>query len=108
MDVHATRTNCLTGGHPSAAMLPLDYATDREALTAALPTIGLTEPADARLMWIRNTLDVAEVECSAAYLEEARGRSDLTILCDPRPLPLNGEGMLPGVNEFVAADAAAS
>ncbi len=108
MDVHATRTNCLTGGHPSAAMLPLDYPTDREALTAALPTIGLTEPADARLMWIRNTLDVAEVECSAAYLEEAHGRSDLTVVCDPRPLPLDDEGMLPGVHEFAAADATAS
>ena len=25
-----TRINCLTGGHPTAAMMPLDYATDRE------------------------------------------------------------------------------
>ena len=44
MDVKITRINCLTGGHPTAAMLPLDYATDRECLDDALPTIGLTEP----------------------------------------------------------------
>ena len=76
-------------------MLPLDYPTDREILDAALPTIGLTEPPHAKLMWIHNTLDVAEVECSAAYLDEARERPDLTILHDPRPLPLDATGNLP-------------
>ena len=74
MDAKITRINCLTGGHPTAAMLPLDYPTDRECLDAALPTIGLTEPPHAKLMWVHNTLDVAEVECSVAYLNEARER----------------------------------
>jgi len=41
MNAKITRINCLTGGHPTAAMLPLDYATDTECLEAALPTIGL-------------------------------------------------------------------
>ena len=94
-DVKITRINCLTGGHPTAAMLPLDYASDKEILDAALPTIGLTEPPQAKLMWIHNTLEVAEVECSVAYLNEARERSDLTILRDPRPLPLDAAGNLP-------------
>jgi hypothetical protein len=95
LDVRITRINCLTGGHPTAAMLPLDYATDKECLDAALPTIGLTEPPQAKLLWARNTLDVAEVECSEAYLSEARERSDLEIIKDPRPLPLDAEGNLP-------------
>ena len=54
-------------------MPPLDYETDREMLTAALGTIGLTEPADAKLLWIADTLHLAEVECSAAYLAEPAG-----------------------------------
>jgi hypothetical protein len=95
MDETITRINCLTGGHPTAAMAPLDYATDRECLDAALPTIGLTEPPQAKLMWAHNTLDVAEVECSVAYLNEARERSDLEVIKDPRPLPLDGAGNLP-------------
>jgi len=98
MDVHATRTNCLTAGYVTAAMVPVHYPTDREVLAAALPTIGLTDPPDARLMWIRNTLDVAEVECSVAYLDEARRRDDLEIIRDPRPLPLAGDGRLPEVS----------
>ncbi|MCY3757795.1 MAG: hypothetical protein OXG96_08745, partial [Acidobacteria bacterium] len=52
------------------------------------------EPPDARLLWIRNTMALAEVECSAAYLEEARGREDLAILTGPRPLSFNAEGNL--------------
>ena len=59
-----------------------------------LTQIGLTEPPDARLMWIRNTKEIAEVECSAAYLEEARGRGDLEILTDPRPLTFDAAGNL--------------
>ena len=90
-----TRINCLTGGHPTAAMVPLDYASDRECLDIALPTIGLTEPPDAKIMWAHNTLDVAEVECSVAYLGEARERNDLEIVRDPRPLPLDAAGNLP-------------
>jgi hypothetical protein len=95
MDVNITRINCLTGGHPTAAMLPLDYETDREMLDAMLPTIGLTEPPDARVMWIRNTLDVAEVECSTAYFAAAQARADLQIIIPPRALPLDEAGNLP-------------
>ena len=68
-------------------------------LEAALVTVGLVEPPQARLLWIADTLHLAEVECSAAYLDEARGRSDLTILTTPRPLPLDAAGNLPDWDE---------
>jgi hypothetical protein len=78
-------------------MVPLDYPTDTELLDTAFPLIGLTDPADAKLLWIRSTLDVVEVECSSTYLEEARERDDLQILTDPRPMPFDAKGMLPNV-----------
>jgi hypothetical protein len=108
MDPVATRINCLTGGHPTAAMLPLDYPSDREILDAALPTIGLTDPPHARLMWIHNTLDVREVECSEAYWSEAQGRNDLQVLCPPRVLPWDDRGNLPAVRSLAAGDSIAS
>ena len=98
MDRQITRINCLTGGHPTAAMQPLDYPTDRECLDAALATIGYIEPHDARLMWIHNTLDVLEVECSAAYLPEVAGRDDLEVIVSLRPMPLDEQGNLPDGN----------
>ena len=69
-------------------------------LHAVLPLIGLTDPPDAKLMWIRNTLDVAELECSAAYWDEAQSHEDLDILSEPRPLPLDTPGMLPEMKEL--------
>jgi hypothetical protein len=95
LDVKITRINCLTGGHPTAAMLPLDYPTDREMLDMALPTIGMIEPDRVALQWIHNTLEVAELECSSVYWNEAKSRTDLTILTDPRPLPFDADGNLP-------------
>jgi hypothetical protein len=100
MDVEKTRINCLTAGHISAAMLPMDFPTDRDVLDAALPTIGLREPCDARVVWIRNTLDVREVECSAAYVDQARQRSDLEVLSPLRDLPFDSHGRLPLIAEL--------
>ncbi len=95
MDVPSTVTNCVTANHPTGAMIPIHFETDREVLSAALGSIGLRAPADARLIWIQNTLQLAEVEVSAAYWQAAQGRSDLQILTDLRPLPWNGRGQLP-------------
>ena len=98
VDVEVTRINCLTAGHVAAAMLPLDYPTDRAAIEVALPTIGLVAPEKSKIVWIKNTLELGEVECSAAYLDEARSRSDLTILVELRPLPFDADGNLAGVS----------
>ena len=94
-DWAATRSNVLTSGHISAVMPPLDYETDREMLETALGTVGLIEPVDARVLWIADTLHLAELECSAAYLDTARKRDDLELLTPLRPLPFDEQGNLP-------------
>jgi len=94
-DIAATRLNAITAGHAAAAMLPLDYETDREMLEAAFVAAGRTDPRSARLLWIANTLELSELECSAAYLEEAASRDDLEILTPLRELPLDAAGNLP-------------
>jgi hypothetical protein len=93
-DINATRINCLTAGHVAAAMLPLDF-----------PTIGMIAPADAKVLWIHNTLELAELECSAAYLDEAHQRDDLEIASELRPLAFDAAGNLP--REGMRARAAA-
>ena len=95
VDVEKTRINCLTAGHISAAMMPLDYPTDRATIEAALKTIGMVGPESAGIVWIRNTLELAEVACSSAYLEEARRRPDLEVISEPRAWPFDPAGNLP-------------
>ena len=99
-DFPATRLNALVGCHMAAAMTPLDYETDREMLETALGTIGLAEPPDAKFLWIANTLQLVEVECGAAYLEEAGRRKDLEILTPARDLPFDAAGNLPELGSW--------
>ena len=95
MDHRTTWINGMTAGHLEAVKTPPTFATDREILDAALTTIGLTPPAQARLQWIRNTSDLQQVECSVAYLEEARRRDDIEVITEAREMPLDAAGNLP-------------
>ncbi|MEX2188673.1 MAG: lactate racemase domain-containing protein [Pirellulales bacterium] len=95
MDPKITAINCITGSHPTAAMIPVHFETDKEVLEAALATIGLVEPQNAKLVWIHNTLDLVEIVCSTAYLETAQANKNLEILGSPAELPLEMGGMLP-------------
>ncbi|HMK13374.1 MAG TPA: lactate racemase domain-containing protein [Acidimicrobiales bacterium] len=95
MDVAVTRLNALTAGNLPAAMVPVDYETDAEIIDVVLPLLGLRSPSEARVMWIRSTLDIEVVACSEALLEEARLRDDIHVLGDVWPLPLGSDGNLP-------------
>ncbi len=99
-DWEATRLNVLSSGRVSAAMAALDYETDQDVLDVALKTVGLAPPEQVRLLWIADTLHLAEVECAEIYLDEARNRSDLEILTPPRNLPWDADGNLPDLGYF--------
>jgi hypothetical protein len=94
VDPEKTRINCMTGGHPTAAMMPVVYDRDCDAIEAALQTIGMIEPHQARIIQISNTLQVAEVLVSEAYRSELRGRTDLTAVGEPTPLKFDASGNL--------------
>ncbi|MCC7083846.1 MAG: DUF2088 domain-containing protein [Pirellulales bacterium] len=94
-DWKVTWLNCITSGNIGFGMMPIHMSTDRELIDAAISTIGLTEAIDSKILWIKNTLQLAEVECSTRYLEEARLREDLEIIAPPRRLPLDAAGNLP-------------
>jgi hypothetical protein len=72
MNYRATVINCLTAGYPEGASLPVHFDSDREAIDAALAVIGRRDPHDARILHIRNTLDLEELEVSEPCLSEPR------------------------------------
>jgi hypothetical protein len=94
IDARITAINCLTGGHPTAAMVPIAYDTDREVIAAALPTLGLVEPARARVVQIADTLHLGEVLVSEAYLPEVKSRKDLEVIAGPFEMAFDREGNL--------------
>jgi hypothetical protein len=96
VDFHATYTNVLTASATRGAMLPIIFQTDREAIEGALKTIGLTEPPDARLARIKNTLELECLQVSEALLPEIREHSDLEILGGPFEFQFTENGDLVG------------
>ena len=73
---------------------PATHETDREAIETALSCIGLTAPENARVIRIKNTLMLGEIEVSEAYLPEVAKRGDLTPLGDPTPLGFEVTGTI--------------
>jgi hypothetical protein len=97
IDPVVTRINCITGNHPEAAMIPITFDTDREAVEAALTTIGMIAPQDARIIQIADTLHLTRVRVSAAYFDAVRASDRLQFCSDPYPCPFDADGWLSDV-----------
>src|SRR5216117_533479 len=97
IDMKPTLINCITACAPNGAKIPATYENDREAIETALSCIGLTPPENARVLRIRNTLMLDEIEISEALLPEVAKREPLTRLGDPAPLAFDVAGRLRAV-----------
>ncbi|MCY3762534.1 MAG: lactate racemase domain-containing protein [Gemmatimonadetes bacterium] len=96
IDLEATAINTMTGNHPSAGAVPISFDSDRKVLEAALSTCGLVEPPDARVMRIRNTLDVEEILVSEACEKEVARLDELSVVEPPREMQFDAnDDLLP-------------
>jgi hypothetical protein len=94
MNYKATVINCLTAGYPEGAFLPVHFDTDREVFEAALKIVGSREPDEARVMHIKNTLMLEELEVSEACLADPNPQTRFTPIGPARPPAFDGEGNL--------------
>ena len=94
IDMKPTLINAITACAPGGAKVPPTYDTDREAVETALSCIGLTPPDQARVIRIKNTLMLGEIEVSEAYAAEIAKRPDLTPIGDATPLPFDAAGRI--------------
>jgi len=94
INFHYTYTNALTGLSPMRSKTPIIFETDKDAIQGALKTIGLTEPPDAKVARIKNTLDLEYLYASDALLPEIQERTDLEIVSGPHPFEFTDQGDL--------------
>jgi len=101
LDGAKTAVNGLTSCSPDDVRIPLVFARDRDAVFAMLTTIRPTTPDDVRVVYVRNTLDVARLWVSAGCL--AHLSSAPAVVVDPalRRLPFDAAGNL--VSPFTGA-----
>jgi hypothetical protein len=95
MNYRATVINCLTAGYPEGANLPVHFETDREVLDAALAIIGTRQPQEARILRIRNTLHLEEVDISEPCLAEPNKVNSFAVTDAAMDLAFDAAGNLP-------------
>ncbi|MBP1989134.1 lactate racemase domain-containing protein [Paenibacillus eucommiae] len=94
MNADATYANGLT----STVCLPCNISTtldnDFYAIKAAVKTCNILDYNQCRLVRIRDTLHLGEIEISLSMLEEARSHSDIELLSDPYSFIFDENGNL--------------
>ncbi len=89
-----TYMNCITAISLEKGAVPMHFETDRQAMEVGLGSIGLIPPEEAKIIRIKNTLLLDEVEVSTAYQREFTKRPNLEVLAGPLPMEFDGQGNL--------------
>jgi len=94
MDRMATYTNALTALSLQGSKIPIHFPTDREAVLAAVATLGLSDPRGARVVRIRDTLSLEEVEISESGLGDLSGDAAWRVTAALSPMRFDDRGDL--------------
>lgn len=94
IDHYATAINCMAANTPEKCRVPITLETDKEAVDAALNTVGAVDQDKARVVHIKNTLEIAEFDVSEALLEEAKGKESLRLEKELGPICFDSQNNL--------------
>jgi len=94
-DHRQTYVNCLTQGSGETAKIPPFLGNDRDAISAAIRICGPVVPEEARVVRIRNTMELETLWVSEALLGEASGLGGrLEVVGEPREMQFDVMGDL--------------
>ena len=91
MDRPATYMNALTSTTPQPVKIPMVMKDEDDAIAATLTMCAGVKAPEARLVRIKNTLDLRRMWVSEALLKEVEADERLSIMEDPRPLSFGGD-----------------
>ena len=94
IDQETLNMNAITGVCPETGKIPLTLKNDREALDIAIRCVGLIPLDKLKIMRIKNTSRLSEIDVSTGYEAEMEKRTDLEIIQDKRCLKFDDTGNL--------------
>ncbi|MGN7298102.1 lactate racemase domain-containing protein [Ferdinandcohnia sp. SAFN-114] len=94
IDLGTMYTNSITATILDPAKLPVLMNNDKEAIVIALKTCNRVDPTNAKIVRIKNTLELDEIEMSVAYMEHIENTKELTIASDSYSFDFNENGNL--------------
>ena len=90
----ALNVNTITGVCPEMGKIPLTMKNDKEAIEIAIKCVGLIPREKLKIIRIKNTLRLSEVDVSEAYEELLSIRNDLEIVVEKRAMEFDATGNL--------------
>jgi hypothetical protein len=94
MDREGTYANGLTSTVVAPTKIATTLANDREAIQAAIKTCNILDFENVKLVRIKNTLDISEIEVSEALLEDIREHENMEISSGLYEMSFNKAGNL--------------
>lgn len=94
IDVDRTYPNVVTSTVLCTPKIPLFAHSDRACIQIALKTCNYIDRENPRIVHIKDTMRLEEIEISQAMLEEARANEHIQILGEPHDWPFDEEGNL--------------
>ena len=94
MDRVATYMNFITAMGPQKIRIPVYFDTDQEVLDAVFQTIGMVKPEESKVVRIKNTLILDDVEISEGLLDAAKERDDLELVGELKEMEFDSDGNL--------------
>ena len=94
IDRDKTVINCLTGLSPEKAAIPIAFPNDKEAIGAALETVGIKGMSKMRVVNIKSTRKLDRMFVSEAFSAEIERSSTMEQISSWLPMPFDKEGNL--------------
>ena len=94
INFQSTYMNFVTSMGPQKVRIPVHFDTDRQVLDAVFQTIGMVKPEESRVVRIKNTLKLDEVEVSESLVESVRQRADLELAGELMEMEFDAEDNL--------------
>jgi hypothetical protein len=95
IDLGPTYANVITSAYLDGAGIPIIMNTEHDAVALAVKTLVRVKPTEARIVRIRNTLELTHIQVSEPLLDLARKNpSQFEIVGTPAPFKFDGEGKL--------------
>ena len=89
-----TYPNALTSTVPLSVKIPMVLKNDKQSLQAAIKTCNILDKTKVRMIRVKNTLRLGEIEVSENLLDEVKQNSYLEIVSSAYDLEFNEQGNL--------------
>lgn len=94
IDFNSTALNAISSMSPEQGRIPVVMNSDKDALKAALSSLGAIKSNESRIVHIRNTSWMEEMEISLPLLEELSSLGTINILGSPSSMRFGPDGTL--------------